>query len=743
MKSKVYSIFSLLICLPISAQIQPKEKAKKDNIETINLNQVEAQAHRKKAFTLRHMKEVEGTSILAGKKTEVVLVDQKTANLATNNARQVYNQVVGLNIYDYNDGGLQLGIGGRGLDPNRTANFNTRQNGYDISADVLGYPESYYTPPTEALQEVQIIRGAASLQYGTQFGGMINFKFKEPTSRKKILLNSRQTIGSYNLFTSFNSLEGTLGKFSYYTFYNHKQGDGFRPNSNFNSNNAFGAFKYQFNENTSVKFEYTYFHYLAQQAGGLTDKMFYENPTFSNRSRNWFEVDWNLFNLNFHHKFSEKTAFDLNTFGLKADRKTVGFRVQRVGQPDNPNEARDLIVGDFVNWGAEARLLTKYNFFNKENALLLGAKYYQSRNKSRQGPGTKGADADFNFDTKTSPDYPHQSDFTYPNLNLAVFGENIFRITPKFSITPGIRFEYIDTQADGAFRYVLKNLAGIVIQNDLIKDDIDYKRSLVLLGIGASYKPTDFLEVYGNLSQNYRSVTFSDLHTTNPSFEVDKNIKDENGFTADLGFRGNFNRFISYDTNIFGLWYLDKIGNYIRPADAKSVRANVGDAIIYGLEFFAEADFLRAFRVANRSLMFTGFVNSSFSESKYIRSKIVGVEGKRVQFNPQVNLKTGINFGYKNFLAALQYMYVSEQFSDDSNSPQLKQEDTYGIRGAIPAYGIMDFSASYTYKRYKLEAGINNLLNDYYFVRRATGYPGPGIIPSDPRTFYVTFGFKL
>lgn len=152
---------------------------------------------------------------------------------------------------------------------------------------------------------------------------------------------------------------------------------------------------------------------------------------------------------------------------------------------------------------------------------------------------------------------------------------------------------------------------------------------------------------------------------------------------------------------------------------------------------------MRAFRVANRSLMFTGFVNSSFSESKYIRSKIVGVEGKRVQFNPQVNLKTGINFGYKNFLAALQYMYVSEQFSDDSNSPQLKQEDTYGIRGAIPAYGIMDFSASYTYKRYKLEAGINNLLNDYYFVRRATGYPGPGIIPSDPRTFYVTFGFKL
>jgi Fe(3+) dicitrate transport protein len=87
-----------------------------------------------------------------------------TANKATNNARQIFAQVVGLTISS--DGGLQLSIGGRGLDPNRTSNFNTRQNGYDISADVLGYPESYYATPTEALEEIQVIRGAASLQYG-------------------------------------------------------------------------------------------------------------------------------------------------------------------------------------------------------------------------------------------------------------------------------------------------------------------------------------------------------------------------------------------------------------------------------------------------------------------------------------------------------------------------------------------------------------------------------------------------
>ena len=118
------------------------------------LSEIQIKLRREKIFELKHLKDVEGTAIYAGKKTEVILVNQSTANLATNNARQIFNQIAGLNIYQNDDAGLQLNIGGRGLDPNRTANFNTRQNGYDISADVLGYPESYYTPASEGLQEI-------------------------------------------------------------------------------------------------------------------------------------------------------------------------------------------------------------------------------------------------------------------------------------------------------------------------------------------------------------------------------------------------------------------------------------------------------------------------------------------------------------------------------------------------------------------------------------------------------------
>ena len=274
-----------LIYLLVGSQFIEKEIDIKPNTEiniffkkeTKILSEVIIKGQKIKEFQLKRLKDVEGTSIYAGKKTEVILVDQSMANLASNNARQIYNQISGLNIYQNDDAGLQLHIGGRGLDPNRTSNFNTRQNGYDISADVLGYPESYYTPPAESLRQIQIIRGAASLQYGTQFGGLINFIIKEPTN-KKFEIVSRNSVGSNKLYTNYTSISGKKKNFSFYSYYNYKKGDGFRNNSVYNSNNFYIHLSQKISDKIKVSGEVSYLKYLAQQAGGLSDKMFNLDP---------------------------------------------------------------------------------------------------------------------------------------------------------------------------------------------------------------------------------------------------------------------------------------------------------------------------------------------------------------------------------------------------------------------------------------------------------------------------------
>ena len=705
------------------------------------LDEIEIISRNEKIFSLQRLNEFKGTTIFEGKKNEVVLVDQSMANLASNNSRQIYSQVAGLNIFQNDDAGIQLNIGGRGLDPNRTSNFNTRQNGYDISADVLGYPESYYIPPSEAINNIQIIRGAASLQYGTQFGGLVNFVLKEPKVNQEGELIIRNTIGNNNLYTNFSSYKGSRNKLRYFAFFNFKQGDGFRDNSFFNSKNFFLKTIYDFDSTKKLSLDLTYFTYLSQQAGGLNDAMFEADPFQSNRSRNWFNVDWYLYNLKYEHEITSSNIFSLSLFGLHAVRNALGFRVNRVDQIDSFGP-RDLIHGEFNNVGAEIRYLNNYNLFGNESIFVIGSKLYFSNNFSRQGPGSDLYNADFNFYDSEFPNYVNQSDYNYPNENISFFVENIIKPTENLSITPGIRLEYIDTNADGSFERIIQDAALNVIQHDTIYENKKNERLFLLSGVGVSYDTANEIELYSNFSQNYRSVTFADISTVNPAYAIDPNIQDESGFTFDFGVRGNIKNILSYDLSTFFLSYNNRIGfiqKLFDDGNIKAYRTNTGDAEIYGFESLIDFNLKKILNLDNRYIM-SSFLNFSLIESSYVSSNEPGIAGKEVEFVPKYNFKTGLKFGYKNFTSYLQYSYLSDQFSDSSNSIS---SNLSGVIGLIPAYDILDFSTNYSFKAFRIETGINNILNNYYFTRRATGYPGPGIIPSPPRNYYCSVQFKF
>jgi outer membrane receptor protein involved in Fe transport len=90
---------------------------------------------------------------------------------------------------------------------------------------------------------------------------------------------------------------------------------------------------------------------------------------------------------------------------------------------------------------------------------------------------------------------------------------------------PGFRFEKIRTQAEGSYRKINLDLAGNVILDENQQEN--KQQNFVLFGVGLSYKPQNQIELYGNVSQNYRSVTFNDIRTVSPSNVIDPNISDE------------------------------------------------------------------------------------------------------------------------------------------------------------------------------------------------------------------------
>src|ERR1700758_2658272 len=81
-----------------------------DSTHVKTLDSVKAKSFRQ-SFGITRLKDVEGAGIYAGKKSEVIVLKDVTANKATNNSRQIYGKIAGLNIYE-NDGGagIQLAI---------------------------------------------------------------------------------------------------------------------------------------------------------------------------------------------------------------------------------------------------------------------------------------------------------------------------------------------------------------------------------------------------------------------------------------------------------------------------------------------------------------------------------------------------------------------------------------------------------------------------------------------------------
>ena len=231
--------------------------------------------------------------------------------------------------------------------------------------------------------------------------------------------------------------------------------------------------------------------------------------------------------------------------------------------------------------------------------------------------------------------------------------------------------------------------------------------------------------------------------------EVDPELQDEYGFNADLGFRGSYKGLFNYSLTLFYLAYNRRIGNIqgSRPnpdnpalIELYTLRTNVGDARVLGGELFMEADLWKLIsKKEDTPFSLKLFVNSSLLDGRYTNTVNSFASGKQLEFVAPFILRTGLSFGYKAFKFSYQYSYTSEHYSDATNADWVPN----AVVGVIPAYGIMDVSASYNWKWFTFKAGINNLTDERYFTRRATSYPGPGILPADGLSFYVTLRFEI
>lgn len=678
-----------------------------------------------------HLPDEKDGIIYAGKKTEIIITDSLDANKAINNTRQILGRTPGLNIVETESGGFTAnGIATRGLNPSQSIEMNTRQNGYNISADIYGYNEAYYLPPMEAVSRVEMVRGAASLQFGSQFGGLVNYVLKEAPKNKKFEFNTSQTVGSFGLFNSFNSIGGTIKKVNYYAFVQYRTMQGYRANSHQWQISGFGKVQYKPNEKLAVSLEYSLLRNELKMPGGLTDSVFNADPKASTRSRNWLKSPWNIVSANLKYTPSENTTIDFKTMFLFSSRSLVWRNedggpeaMDIIDTATNEYVSREVGIEKMQNSTSELRISHRYELGKQKSTIAGGLRYsYAWFNRKGGGEGTTKSD----FDLSITGPWGYDLDFS--TTNLAPFVENIFRIGEKFTITPGFRFEFINSTATG-----YKTEDEFKIYTEQVRN-----RYFPLFGTGMEFKPTSSTSIYANISQAYRPIDYGQLEPLGVISVIDPKLKDSKGFNSDLGYRGTVKNYLNFDVGVFYMAYNNRIGVVLKTnelGEEYTYRTNIANSVHKGFESYVEFNILKCINQTSK------YGISIFNSYAYIDAKYTTGEftGKRVEAAANTIERIGLILNDPHFSITCQYNYVGDAFGDASNIKSSPDP----VAGYIPAYSVIDCSATYKYKKYAIKLGGNNLANKAYFTRRTDEYPGPGIIPSIGRSWYVGLSAKF
>jgi len=716
---------------PANAQTRQIRSKKVGKDTTIRLDSVTIRDNKSK-----HLPDVQGTYIFAGKKTYVLTPDAGKANLSAGNIRQIFATIPGVNVWEMSGNGFQINIGTRGTDTHRSNETNVRQNGYITNSDIFGYPEDHYTPQYDAVEQIQVVRGAAALQFGSQFGGMVNYKIKEGDTSKVLGVQSEQSAGSNKHFNSFNAISGKSGKWSYYAYFASRTGNGWRKDADFSGQWYYANLKYQFNSKGSIALQFSRVNFFEQDAGGLTDAQFKADPQQATRTRNYFDPEINIPALLFNYQLANRTRLEVESHGIIGQRNSVQFLnnpnvADTVNKKLNTFNPRQVDRDYYYGFTTEARLLTSYELGGLTSTFTSGLRYFTERtNRKQKATGTTGSDYDLTVLV------PYGIDLQLRSHNYAAFAENLFQITSRLSFTPGFRYEIINTYLDGVINNARSHVA---YQNE---------RHFPLFGAGLQYQLTNSSQFYGNISQAYKPFTYANIIPGNDLAVVDPNLKDSRGYNIDLGYRGNIGSIFNYDFDVYYVYYGNRVGNLTETRASNQTyiyTTNIGNAVAKGVELYTQVSLWRAFNPAATQdiRIFNSF---SYDHARYASGSLssgntnISLTGNYLEGTPEYINRTGLTYLNNHVSSTLQLSYVSKYYTDANNTVF----NATGLSGIVPAYHVFDWSFNYSFlKNYHIFASVNNVLNAKYFTRRITILPGPGILPSDGRTFNVGFGVKI
>jgi len=654
---------------------------------------------------------------------------------------EALRKAAGVNVRDEEGFGLRPNIGIRGLNPTRSTKVLLLEDGIPLAFAPYGDNASYYHPPIDRFDRIEILKGAGQNIYGPQtIGGVINYITPAPpttfTSGVMLTAGNREYVNG----------RGYIGGNGMLLDYVRKQGDAARDNTHSELDDVNYKAVVGLGQGQALTVRANYYAEDSQLTySGLTDAEYANFGREYNPFRNdYFKADRQGVSFTHEAPLGDATLIT-NLYGSRFARdwwrQSSNTTFNPVGAADSDFTACQQIVTDratgtqvdpdscdanignlreYYSFGLEPRVRLAHEQFGAGGELEAGVRAHFEEQDRLQKIG----------DTATARSGPLAESNERRNQAYSAFVQNRFAFG-RVAVIPALRVEHVRYERTNR----CPNASGSAPQDPAactapVSGEADITE--LVPSLGATWAATDTATLFAGVHRGFSPPSTADL-INNSGVTVD--LDAEQSWNYELGARTRPSEGVVVEATAF-------LNDFERQIAVGSIAAGstplaTGQTRYEGAELLTRAEFGRIFDSVHNPFVEVAYtwLPTADQESAFIRADngtaVTGsAAGNRLPYAPEDLLTVAL--GYNHVLgihARIEAVHVGRQYADFANTAAAAPNGN-GQTGEIAGYTVWNAALNYRLPaaRFGVFVTAKNLFDEVYIADRTRG-----ILPGAPR----------
>lgn len=667
---------------------------------------------------------------IAGSATVLAPRDLEEAHVFT--TTEALRKAPGVYVRDEEGFGLRPNIGIRGLNPSRSTKVLLLEDGIPLSFAPYGDNASYYHPPIDRFERIEILKGSEQIRFGPQTaGGVVNYITPVPKGEPDGKVGI--TVGSRDYFNAHVQ----LGRGPVLLDFVRKQGDGSRDHTHsaINDLNVKGVLDLGGNQALTLRAN-VYTEDSDVSYSGLTqaeyDNFGGEYNPFDNDS---FKAKRVGLSATHELQFNANVLLLTNVYGSYFERDwwrqsstttdtqcnasypavTANFQSDRLAgiavNPDMCNSAQGRLRSYF-SYGIEPRLFVQHDTLGIENELEVSVRAHYESQERRQENGSSATARNGTVVENNERDVDAYSAFLQ---NRFIFG--------RFTVTPGIRVEHIKQERT----------------NNLTAANGDETLTKWLPAIGGTFALSGTTTLFAGVHRGFSPPRVEDLIGNDGATAAE--VPYDWAVEAEVGIRSAPRPGIDLQLAVFRNEFDQQV--VVGSVAGGNLPLALGEALYQGAELAGRIEFgpLLGWRHNVYTRLSYQWLPTARIESPFeaiVNGALVGEEGKRLPYAPKHLLTLGLGYVHpRGFSGEIELVYTSDQYSDFANT---EDSTANGLAGVIDDYTIVNLALNYSIPGtgWTVFGTIKNLFDEEYIADRTRG-----ILPGTPRLYQAGVQYRF